>query len=1205
MILPTNKECVYCYRQNLDTKSNFVRHTIRCLNDQFGGADDERRRLPTLPTHSPFRLSRKAFRSYLQMYEVTPDVAYNNVQLFFADFHDSIRELINLLIDKLTALKLQACLGATFRRQVDNTITYTIGYFTTQNLIVTGANEIDDNINSIANQFEREVHQFESMGSGYILHEIDRLDIRIGQYNLLQVGCFQELPRVLLNKKCLVNIKSNDNHCFLWCVIAAIFPQRHHKERVDNYRIYENLFDCQGMTFPVSEKHITLFEDNNRSVHDIAINLFSYNANDTKVCLIWPYRISKNFRAKNIINLLILEDHFFLITKFNRLVNQFGYDKRHFCYACFSGFQKLTALVKHKERCQKLSPTIVTLPTADDKKLCFKAFDKSKKVPYVIYGDFECLLQRTNEKISTKSVIYQQHIPISYCLLVVKDESQVFYLNQYRGVDCMDKFFDDLKSIERRVLAIINEKKRMSPLTQIELNAYNNATTCHLCNKPFLNNRNRKIRDHSHVDGKFIGAAHSLCNIRSIQSRRIPLFFHNSKNYDCHLIIKYLNVNIFEKCELIPRNTEQILAFTLDQIQVLDTLQFMPESLSQLVENLRNANYEFPITTNVFKARIGNNNEKRLLLFKKSSFPYDWFSSADKFDFPHLPEKSEFKSILTDTDITEEDYQHAIKVFEKFEMKSFADYHDFYLLLDVCLLADAFQQFRKLIYTTYQLEPCLFYGVPSLAWTACMKYTQYELDLLTDIDMYNFLESSIRGGFASVTKRYTKANNKYLNDYNPEEKNIFLILLDVVNLYGWSMSNLLPESQFEWLKTNECGTIDWSLIDTQGEFGYILEVDIQCDESLHDLHNDFPLALHNSKIPDSELSAFQKTILDQLMSFSGYKRIATEKLMGTFYEHKNYVVHFKNLKFYLTHGLTVSKIHRVLKFRQSDYLLKYINRNAELRKQAKNTFEKNLYKLLNNVIFGKSIERVRERVIMKLCLSVRQARKYLIKPNFQSFIILDENKSLIQMRNQHVKLNRPIFLGFACLELSKLLMYEAYYDKFKPHYGDRISINYMDTDSFLLEIETEDIYEDLKEYFHDTMDMSVYPVTSPFHDVTNFKVIGKFADELPNTYIREFIGLKPKLYSILFDDNQCKNTAKGLQRSVLKNSVTHDDYRNVLFERAVISHDVRRIQSRHQTLSTVKTRKTVFTPLCDKRYYLNDGIRSLAFGHKRIRELST
>ena len=335
---------------------------------------------------------------------------------------------------------------------------------------------------------------------------------------------------------------------------------------------------------------------------------------------------------------------------------------------------------------------------------------------------------------------------------------------------------------------------------------------------------------------------------------------------------------------------------------------------------------------------------------------------------------------------------------------------------------------------------------------------------------------------------------------------------------------------FEWVNESEYEKINWNNISTKDEIGYILEVDLEYPEELHDLHSDFPLAPEKCKIENKDLSAYQKDLLEYLKTY-GYRRAPAEKLLTTFNSREKYILHFSNFKLYLNLGMKLKKIHRVQKFRQSKYLQKYITLNAKLRKKAKNEFEKNLFKLMNNSVFGKSIQNQRNQLDIKLCLNEKQTKKWLIKPNYQTFSILDENKALIQLKKQRVNLNRPIYLGFTCLEYAKYWMYHTYYKWYKKFYGDNVTLAYTDTDSLLVVVKTEDFYLDLKNNFFSIMDFSNYPKDHFLYSKRNEKVIGKFKDEFPGVIIEEFVGLKPKLYSILYNEGKFQNTAKGVQSS--------------------------------------------------------------------------
>ena len=299
-----------------------------------------------------------------------------------------------------------------------------------------------------------------------------------------------------------------------------------------------------------------------------------------------------------------------------------------------------------------------------------------------------------------------------------------------------------------------------------------------------------------------------------------------------------------------------------------------------------------------------------------------------------LPSKEAFYFRLNDEDISDENNVHAQKVWETFEMKNLKDYHNLYNQVDVLLLADVFENFRNICIKNYKLDPAHYYTAPGLAWDAALKITEVKLELFSDIDMLLMVEKGTRGGVSMISNRYGKANNRYMGDsFVASELSKYIAYLDANNLYGWAMSKPLPTHGFKWMKVSELET--WEL------HSCILDVDLEYPKSLHDLHSDYPLA--------PEYIEANKV----------------DKLIPNLRNKKKYVIHYENLKQYLSLGLKLTHIHRGIKFEESQWLEKYIDLNTELRTAAKNDFEKDFFKLMNNSVFGKTMENIRNRVDIK------------------------------------------------------------------------------------------------------------------------------------------------------------------------------------------------------------------------------------------------
>ena len=554
--------------------------------------------------------------------------------------------------------------------------------------------------------------------------------------------------------------------------------------------------------------------------------------------------------------------------------------------------------------------------------------------------------------------------------------------------------------------------------------------------------------------------------------------------------------------------------------------------------------------------------------------------------------KEEFHSILSNEHITDEQYDHAQNVWKTFNLKTMGDYHDLYLKSDILLLADVFENFRVTCLQYYKLDPCHYFTSPGLAWDAMLKMTNVKLELLTDIDMFQFIEKGMRGGTSYIANRYGKANNKYMKKYDEKEPSKYIMYLDANNLYGWAMSQYLPTGGFKWLSQKKIDKINLGTYTDDSKKGLILEVDLEYPNELHDLHNDYPLGPEKLKVTNEMLSDYCKTIQKKFNISSGL----VHKLIPTLADKQNYVLHYRNLQLYLNLGLKLKKVHRVLEFNQSPWLKQYIDFNTQKRTNAKNSFEKDFFKLMNNSVFGKTMENLRKRVDVRLVTGKEKLLKLASKPTYVSCKIFNENLVAVHKIKETLTLNRPAYVGMCILDLSKTLMYDFHYNYIKNKYGDKAKLLFTDTDSLTYEIETEDAYHDFWND-KDKFDNSDYDIKSPFYNITNKKVIGKFKDEAAGQPIIEFIGLRSKMYSYVKDNETGGKTAKGIKKNVIKKDIKHEDYKNVLFNNEQMHHTMKTIRSQKHQLGSFELNKISLSCFDDKRFLHDNGITSYAYGY--------
>ena len=374
-------------------------------------------------------------------------------------------------------------------------------------------------------------------------------------------------------------------------------------------------------------------------------------------------------------------------------------------------------------------------------------------------------------------------------------------------------------------------------------------------------------------------------------------------------------------------------------------------------------------------------------------------------------------------------------------------------------------------------------------------------------------------------------------------------------------------------------------------------------------HDQFPLAPYTGNLTFDDLSPFNKRLLQhQFPSDFVNKRYKSTKLLSTFYQRKNYVVHLENLQYYLKKGLKLTKIHRAVRFQQKPFLKKFIEKVTDLRSKAKNDFELRLFKLFANSTFGKFIENVRNYVEVKLCSSENNFRKVCLGQHVKNFHIINKNLVSVIKKPCELKLNKPLAVGFAILELSKLFMYKSYYDVFVPHFGsENISLCFSDTDSFLFQVKTDNLLSDMKK-LKKNFDFSKYPKNHVLYDHSKANHLFYFKDELcGKAAITHFIGLRPKCYSMQIKnhnakDTQTKKVCKGIKRTAIKNQLSFADYQKCLNSQCVIYKSFKNLGSKNHRISTKFVRKIALSAIDTKRFILNCGKHTLALGNCSIKK---
>jgi hypothetical protein len=740
-------------------------------------------------------------------------------------FMNEVRSQVTDLLSRNRQIKANIDLVCVMERvdMKSGEVTTTEIHYVTKAEEILEATDVNELYTDAIDRILEKIANFQMLGSNWRFKSVVKMHINTFVYKPLKGSSYIPLPKELAAKKAIINMKNEDNECFKWCVTRALNPVERDSERITKIlRLQAEKLDWRGIEFPVTLKEINKFERNNT---DVSVNVFGYEKKNLSITT------SKQEKRKHEVDLLFISNdatnHYCLINNFSRLLSSQVSNKEHkrlFCRRCLSSFDNENSLTSHNKYCSQNEAVRVELPKPGTM-LSFKHYNRSMKVPFVVYADFESLIKPIDTCQPDPSMSYtkqyQKHTPSSFSYYIkcfdddIYPQDTVKFTAESEDDDVAQIFIDMLTQDIKKIYEQFKKRKKRMIFTEADEKIYREATVCHICEQELGDDR---VRDHCHLSGKFRGAAHESCNLNYKIPNFFPVVFHNLSGYDSHLFIKKL-ANGGGKINCIPNNEEKYISFSKEvivdeymnddgkcvkvkrELRFIDSFRFMASSLDALTKNLTKEQCK-----NIGSKYSGKQLD---LLLRKGVYPYDYVDCLAKLEETRLPPKDSFYSKLNDSGITDEDYEHAQTVWKEFGCKTFRDYHDLYNVSDVLLLADVFENFRDVCIKNYKLDPAWYYTSPGLAWDAMLKMTGVKLELLSDYEMLMMVKRGIRGGISTISHRYAHANNKYMGEaYDPSKESSFITYLDANNLYGWAMSKALPTHGFRWMNDSRTSELE-------------------------------------------------------------------------------------------------------------------------------------------------------------------------------------------------------------------------------------------------------------------------------------------------------------------------------------------------------------------------------------------------------------
>jgi len=639
--------------------------------------------------------------------------------------------------------------------------------------------------------------------------------------------------------------------------------------------------------------------------------------------------------------------------------------------------------------------------------------------------------------------------------------------------------------------------------------------------------------------------------------------------------------------------------------------------LPKAIKTLRDYNEKFP---NTFDDMIDIATSKSKLEI-----------SIDKIN------KDNFNSYLSEWFLNNEKHIKFQEICAKNGIKTLREYHNLYLSVDGLALADIIENIRDKMYNTYKVDIMRFFTLASFAKQCMMRYTGIRMPLIHVQEIYHILEMNKRGGMSFIGERYAEANNYLLAPLSPDMKHFdaskistYIQYFDANNLYGWAMSQCLPDSEPLELTKEEMKT--WTVeqaiaLSDDGEDCQFVYLDGYLPNEFHEEWREYPMLPIHMNICTSRTSEYTQNLNKKYC----HKDVNVHKLVNALLPHERYLVHYRMLKLAMKHGFVVSKVHKVFKCHQSKWLKPYIEKNTQLRIESDKNGDElgvKMYKAMNNIIYGKMIESIRGRKHLTVKSMTRLNNKGETVDNVHNImrniaLLPEDKRSIYEINDSHVaiekfvskvELNMPEHIGFSILELSKLHMFHFFYEVIQPFYGvGKVKLLMTDTDSLMLKIETEDFYKDMPKIGMKYFDVSKFPDNHPIYNIKNeegvavgvankFK-LGCFKLETGAAQITEFIGLKSKVYSYICDDDGHDSfRAKGVDRVSQEIMITHELYRKVLFEEGIKTKEdlprtsCYRLKTKNHQIYTKLEHKYSLDCINDKAYML-DSIHSVPYGY--------
>ena len=674
---------------------------------------------------------------------------------------------------------------------------------------------------------------------------------------------------------------------------------------------------------------------------------------------------------------------------------------------------------------------------------------------------------------------------------------------------------------------------------------------------------NKKVIHHNHSkkENNIIDYICNNCNLKIKNSKELIVLFHNAKGYDNSYMLDIFSKipNIQISC--LGQNTEKfkMLKFLIPEkdysIKIIDSLAFLQSNLNDLSKDLDD-NLKI-ITKNHFQDKFGMVNKKL------DHFPYNYVNK-NNLEIEELPDKKHFYNMLKLKDITDKEYKLVKKFYENMKFKNLRKYLECYLISDITLLADVFNNFRKIIFDNLGLDPVKYISAPSLTKDCALKYSKAKIENIKDVSIFQFVRKSVMGGLSNSISPYLKIDNE----------NESIVYNDISSQYPYELSKKLPVSNYKFVEN-----FDENKYGQDKDYNCILLCDVKTTDLIKNdcLYNQCPMLVSKCKITDKNLSEYQlKQIKNKRDNENSNYKSQSEKLITNLGNDSNTYLNFEMYQMFKQAGYDI-EIKKILEFKHEAIFENYIkflySKKKEYALQKKKSMEL-CFKIMMNSFYGSTLTDKTKFKDIKICTTKSQALKLTKKPNFNSFNIINENLVIIEMSKNKCIFDSPILIGSQILFNSKCNLYNYMYNIIPELFGkENIIYSLRDTDSIVYKIKNCS-YEKYLETLKNNKNLFD-------------KELGLMENELDEN-IKEIISLRSKCYSILTVNNNHSSKAKSISKNYCKKNHTHKYFKKVLNNNINNKAEFYRISLKNGKLQTVLQLKDDINNFNDKRHMINN-----------------